>query len=201
VGRRALLVVIGSIVARAGVAGADSPADFVDVGTVIPDAVIDMRYATKDNFTGEVLYPKAVCKLRRAVAERLAKAAKALRARDRRLVIWDCYRPASIQKELWKRVPDPRYVADPKDGSRHGRGAAVDVGVVAKDGKPVTLPTAFDDFSKAAHRAQALAGDRGIEAKRLETAMTDAGFVGLPTEWWHFDASDSAKYPLSDEPL
>lgn len=175
--------------------------DLVEVSAVIPDAVIDLRYATSDNFTGEVLYPKASCKLRRAVVRRLAKAADLLRAQDRRLLIWDCYRPSSIQAELWKRVPDERYVANPKTGSRHNRGAAIDVALVDLEGNPVELPTKFDDFSKAAHRSRALAGARGREAKRLHVAMTKAGFVPLPTEWWHFDAPDAAKYPVSDAPL
>lgn len=178
-----------------------NPADLVDVQAVIPDAVIDIRYATADNFTGKQLYPVARCKLRRAVATRLARAAKLLRRQGRRLLIWDCYRPTSIQAELWKRVPDERYVANPKQGSRHNRGAAVDLGLVDADGKPVTLPTKFDEFSAAAHRDHALEGKRGAEARRLERAMKAAGFVGLPTEWWHFDAPDAATYPLSDEPL
>src|SRR5262249_21344003 len=116
------------------------------------------RYATADNFTGKPLYPVGRCKLRRAVAARLAVAAKALRAQERRLVLWDCYRPKSIQEELWKRVPDPRYVADPRVGSKHGRGAAVDVSLADTAGAPVAMPTKFDDFSEAAHRARALAG-------------------------------------------
>jgi D-alanyl-D-alanine dipeptidase len=202
---RALLVVIAL-----GGAAAAGPAprppqphddDLVDVAEVVGDAVIDMRYATADNFTGTVLYPVARCKLRRAVAARLARAASALRAHDRRLVLWDCYRPTSIQQELWKRVPDPRYVADPKVGSKHGRGAAVDVALADKDGTLVALPTKFDDFSEAAHRDHALAGDAGAEARRLAQAMTGASFQPLATEWWHFDAPDSAKYTLSDEPL
>ena len=179
----------------------DQPGDLVEVASVIPDAVIDMRYATKDNFTGDVLYPKAVCKLRRAVAARLARAAQALRKQDRRLLIWDCYRPLSIQKLLWERVPDPRYVADPKQGSRHNRGAAIDLALVNKDGSEVTLPTKFDEFSRAAHRSRALAGKHGAEAKRLSAAMTAAGFASIPTEWWHFDAPDSANYAIADEPL
>jgi D-alanyl-D-alanine dipeptidase len=194
--RGALLVLIAT--AGTGFAG---PRELVDVAPLIPDAVIDIRYATADNFTGAVLYPKAVCKLRRAVAGRLAAAAKVLRAQQRRLVIWDCYRPSAIQKILWDKVPDERYVANPKQGSRHSRGAAVDVGLVDADGKAVVLPTAFDDFTEAAHRDRALAGKTGAEARRLAAAMTKAGFVGMPTEWWHFDASDSASYPLSDEPL
>ena len=82
-------------------AGADNAA-LVDLTEVIPDAVLDLRYATKDNFTNEVVYPKATCKLRRSVAVRLARAAKQLRAQNRRLLIWDCYRPASIQEKFWK---------------------------------------------------------------------------------------------------
>lgn len=184
-----------------GTAHADKPADFVDVTTVIPDAVLDMRYATEDNFTGKQVYPAASCKLRRAVATRLAKAAKALKAKHRRLLIWDCYRPTSIQKVFWKLVPDERYVANPKKGSRHSRGAAIDVALVDEDGKPVVLPTKYDDFSEAAHRKQALAGEQGAEARTLEAAMKTAGFVGMPTEWWHYDAPDAAKFALSDDAL
>jgi D-alanyl-D-alanine dipeptidase len=186
-----------------GEAGSSKPRDddLVDVAKVIEDAVIDMRYATDDNFMGKKLYPVARCKLRRAVAARLARVAAALRAQDRRLLLWDCYRPTSIQKEMWRRVPDPRYVADPRVGSKHGRGAAVDVALVDRDGKPVVLPTKHDEFSEAAHRDHALVGDAGIEARRLEKAMVDEGFRPMPTEWWHFDAPDFANYVLSDEPL
>ncbi|HEU0034835.1 MAG TPA: M15 family metallopeptidase [Kofleriaceae bacterium] len=199
-----VLVLLATAVAAADrkpAASRPKPDDFVEITTVIPDAVIDIRYATKDNFTGDVLYPKAVCKLRRAVAARLAKAAETLRKQDRRLLLWDCYRPLAIQKLLWKKVSDPRYVADPAVGSKHNRGAAIDLAIVDADGKPVPLPTKFDDFSEAAHRKRALAGKQGAEAKRLSDAMTAAGFVGMPTEWWHFDAPESAKYALSDEPL
>lgn len=177
-------------------------ADLVDVTTVVPDAVLDLRYATKHNFTGEVMYPVAKCLLRRAVATRLAKAATALRAADRRLVLWDCYRPLSIQKLLWKALPDARYVANPKTGSRHNRGAAIDCALADETGTLLPMPTEFDDTTdKKSHRAIALRGERGAEAKRLETAMLAAGFIGLTTEWWHFDAPDSANYALSDEPL
>ena len=65
----------------------------------------------------------------------------------------------------------------------------------------VTLPTSFDDFSEAAHRDHALAGEHGAEARTLEAAMKSAGFVGMPTEWWHFDAPDAAKYPLANDAL
>lgn len=179
----------------------DRPDDLVDVAAAIPDAVLDLRYATEHNFTGAVLYPHAVCKLRRAVVERLATAAELLRAQDRRLLLWDCYRPTSIQKLMWKRMPDARYVADPKLGSNHNRGAAVDLAIVDADGNAVVLPTEFDEFSKAAHRSRALEGEQGAEARRLSAAMIDVGFRPISTEWWHFDASDRVRYPLSNEPL
>lgn len=187
--------------ARDATAAAEPADELVDVAALIPDAVLDIRYATADNFTHTVLYPVARCELRRGVAKRLAVAATALRADGRRLLLWDCYRPRSIQAVLWKQVPDARYVAPPAVGSKHNHGAAVDCALVAADGSVVALPTAFDEFSVAAHRDQALRGDAGAEAKRLETAMQAAGFVGLATEWWHFDAPDATKYPISDEPL
>jgi D-alanyl-D-alanine dipeptidase len=196
--KRALVILLIATQARADTG---KPADFVEVGKLIPDAVLDLKYATEDNFTKHTVYPKAVCKLRRSVAARLATAAKSLRKQGRRLVIWDCYRPTSVQEQFWKLVPDERYVANPKKGSRHSRGAAVDVGLVAKDGTAVVLPTAFDEFSEAAHRDHALKGDAGVEARRLEKAMTAAGFVGMPTEWWHFDAKDAETFPLANDPL
>lgn len=199
--RALLLLAIASCAPAAARGEAGKPGDLVELSTVVSDAVIDIRYATKDNFTGEVLYPVARCKLRRAVAQRLAKAADILRKQDRRLLVWDCYRPTSIQEKLWKLVLDERYVANPTQGSRHSRGAAVDLALVDKDGNAVTLPTKFDEFSESAHRANALKGDAGVEARRLQAAMKKAGFIGMPTEWWHFDAPDSAKYRLSNEAL
>ena len=188
-------------------AASEDGADLIDVAAAIPDAVLDLRYATAANFTGAPLYEVPRCLLRRAVAVRLARAADALRRDGRRLLLWDCYRPASVQRELWRRVRDPRYVAEPRfaadgtpiDGSRHSRGAAVDIGLAAADGSRLALPTDHDDFSARAHRERALAASP--EARRLDQAMTGAGFVGLPTEWWHYDAPEWASYPLSDQPL
>jgi D-alanyl-D-alanine dipeptidase len=196
---RALVLVAACATARTS--STPTPAEFVDVKSMIPDAVLDVRYATANNFTGKQVYPVARCKLRRAVAERLARAATALRAQHRHLLLWDCYRPMSIQEVFWKLAPDERYVANPRKGSRHSRGAAVDLALVDEQDQPVPLPTKFDEFTEAAHRDHALAGADGAEALRLAAAMTDAGFVGMPTEWWHYDAPDAGTYPLSDEPL
>ena len=135
-------------------------------------------------------------------AERLAAAETALRAEDLRLIVWDCYRPRSVQYAMWEILPDPTYVADPARGSRHNRGAAVDVGVVGLGGEPVPLPTDHDDFTPAAHRdAQDLPAAAIANRERLERAMVAAGWIPLASEWWHFDAPDWEQYPLRDDPL
>jgi D-alanyl-D-alanine dipeptidase len=123
--------------------------------------------------------------------------------------LWDCYRPAAIQALFWRLVPDPRYVArpayaadgTPASGSRHSRGAAIDVGLVTVDGAPVTLPTAHDDFTKAAHRSRAKKSAGKAELAILDAALTAEGFVGMPTEWWHYDAPDATSFPLADVAL
>lgn len=184
--------------------------DFVDVAVQLPHVVLDLRYATAHNFTKRQLYPVARCLLRRAVAARLAKVAARLAESERRLLLWDCYRPASIQQALWELVPDPRYVARPTfaadgtplGGSRHSRGAAVDAALADSDGRPLPMPTDHDDFSAAAQPRRAHRAARGgAEARLLADAMTAEGFAPIASEWWHFDAEDAARYPFSDQPL
>src|SRR5205823_2554366 len=96
------------------------------------------------------VYADGVCRLRAPVAERLARVARRIQARGLRLVAWDCYRPPSVQREMWRLRPDERYVADPAKGSRHNRGAAVDLTLADERGRPLAMPTAFDTFSPAA---------------------------------------------------
>lgn len=187
---------------------APPPAGWTDVAVALPDVVLDLRYATADNLTGAPLYPRARCLLRAAVAERLARAVAVAGARGHRLLLWDCYRPASSQRELWRRVADPRFVAEPRfaadgtplTGSRHSRGAAIDVSLAAPDGTPRPMPTDHDDFGPDASGARAT----GVAARNLadlRAAMSAAGLVPLASEWWHFDAADATRYPLADEPL
>lgn len=186
------------------------PDGLVDVAALIPDAVLQIRYATADNFTGAAVYDVARCWLRDDVAAHLVEAADTLRAAGHRLLLWDCYRPASVQKRLWARVPDPAYVAEPVfdregrpvQGSVHSRAAAVDVGLCDRDGVPEAMPTAHDFFGPAAHRDH-LAKDPDVRARMalLDQAMTDAGFEGIPTEWWHYGLRGAGGWPLLDVPL
>lgn len=177
-------------------------ARLIDVKTLAPNIRIEMRYASSNNFTGQKLYPVEECLLCEPAAKRLANVQKNLEKLGLGLKVWDCYRPLSIQKKLWEIVPDPRYVADPKTGSRHNRGASVDLTLVDALGQELPMPTAFDEFSNKAHRDfMDLSGDVIANRMLLQTEMEKEGFIGLPTEWWHFDSPDWNLYALRDEPL
>jgi D-alanyl-D-alanine dipeptidase len=174
----------------------------VDLAAVAPTVRFDLRYATPNNFTGRALYPVARCLLRPAVAARLARVQSALETRHLGLEVYDCYRPLSVQRQMWALVPDERYVADPAKGSRHNRGAAVDVTLVRADGEELAMPTSFDDFSERARidypqLPAAAVANRAL----LQQVMRDAGFTPLPTEWWHFDAPEWASFDVLDIPL
>lgn len=174
----------------------------VDVRTAVPDAVLDVRYARTANFMGRAVYPVPAAFLRRSTAAKLAKAAALLRAGGRRLVVYDAYRPLSAQKLMWAAKPDRRYVADPALGSVHNRGGAVDVGLADTDGRPVAMPTDFDDFGpRAAHGAEGVPAAAAAEARALKAAMSAAGFESLYDEWWHYSDPAARAWPLLDIPL
>jgi D-alanyl-D-alanine dipeptidase len=116
------------------------------------------------------------------------------------LKIYDGYRPLSVQKKMWAVMPDDRFVANPAKGSRHNRGAAVDVTLVRADGSELPMPTLFDDFTEKAFRT-AITGI-STEALRnsatLQRVMEKHGFKGLATEWWHFDEVGWERYEILD---
>jgi D-alanyl-D-alanine dipeptidase len=169
----------------------------VPLTDVDPRIVVDLRYASTRNFVGVVLYSSDVPLLRQSVAERLKRANDRLAATGHRLVVWDAYRPLSVQQRLFDLVPDERYVANPQKGSRHNRGAAVDVTLADTHGRALPMPTDFDDFSERAHRVSL--GGGAVERANydiLHAAMTAEGFVGLATEWWHYDDPAWESYPI-----
>jgi D-alanyl-D-alanine dipeptidase len=191
-------------IAWAALLAAATTPPLADVSRAIPDAVVDLRYATAENGIGRAVYPAgARCLLLPAVSARLAGAAARLRARGLRLVLWDCYRPASVQRELWRVMPRRGYVAPPVPGSSHSRGAAVDVALAASDGGPVALPTRFDAFGPRA-RAWATEGvppDARRNRDLLRAAMEAEGFRPIRMEWWHFEAPEARGAPVLDVPL
>ena len=179
-----------------------SPAvgDFADVLAVEPSLRVELRYATADNFMHRAVYPaNARCYLRAPVAAKLQAVQRELQAQGLGLKLYDCYRPLSVQKLLWQVVPDERYVARPEKGSRHNRGAAVDLTLVDREGRELPMPTAFDAFDERAHRDYDKLPPEILKNRALlESAMGKRGFVPLPTEWWHFDDADFRDYPLAD---
>jgi D-alanyl-D-alanine dipeptidase len=165
-------------------------AGLIDVRTVVPDAVVDLRYATADNFVGVPLYPAdARCLVHESLGPGLAAAAAALRSQGYALVFWDCYRPHEVQVRMFNAVPDPAWVAKPGPYARsHEAARSVDV-TVAAAGRLVDMGTGFDDFSS---RATAFATD-GVSAVQqanralLRNAMAAGGLQVYSGEWWHFD--------------
>lgn len=175
-------------------------APLVEVQSAVPDAVIDLRYATADNFLGEAVYPDtARCLLLPEAAARLEKAAEVLRAQGFRLKVYDGYRPLEVQRKMWKLFPKPGYVADPAKGGNHNRGAAVDLTLVTLAGAEVEMPTAFDSFTRAAHHGYAGGtAESRRNRERLRRAMEGAGFRRNRMEWWHYDLPDARKHPVLD---
>ncbi len=180
-------------------------AGFVDVRSVIPDAVIDLRYATADNFVGAQLYPDgARCLVHESLAPGLVTAANLLRQGGERLVFWDCYRPHDVQQVMFDAVSDPAWVARPGAYARsHEAGRSVDVTLAGPDGL-VDMGTGFDDFSPRSH---AMATD-GVSAAaqgnraRLRDAMAAGGLTVYAGEWWHFDGPGAAvDRPILEVPV
>lgn len=188
------------------VSPAAAAAGFLDVRSVVPDAVIDLRYATANNFVGVPLYPAgARCLVHESMAPGLTAAAAALRAQGDRLVFWDCYRPHEVQVRMFEAVPNPAWVAKPGPYARsHEAGRSVDVTIVDATGHLVDMGTDFDDFSA---RATAYATD-GVSAAaqanraRLRAAMSAGGLAVYSGEWWHFDGPGAGvQRPILDVPV
>jgi len=201
------LVAFGAATAQAGpdvppVSDAARAAGFVDVRSVVPDAVIDLRYATTNNFTGTQMYPAdARCLVHQSMAAGLAAAATALRPQGHALVFWDCYRPHDVQVRMFNLVPNPAWVARPGPYARsHESGRSVDVTFTSTEqpcpperhAGPFCLAdmgTDFDDFSPraTAFATQGVSADAQANRARLRDAMGYGGLSVYSGEWWHFD--------------
>ena len=187
------------------VSDAARAAGLVDVRTVVPDAVIDLRYATSNNFVGVAMYPAdARCLVAQSMADGLRTAAGILRSEGDVLVFWDCYRPHAVQVQMYEVVSEPGWVSKPGPYARsHEAGLSVDV-TLARDGALVDMGTGFDEFTP---RANAYATD-GVSLAaqanrtRLRDAMAAGGFTVYKGEWWHFDAPGAyANHPILDVPV
>ena len=201
-GNRLLISMLLICLFSIGMAAASPYQDMglVEVQLLDPSITKDMRYATTDNFTGQILYPSDRCVLRQPVAYRLIQAQRQLRAQGLGLKVFDCYRPLSVQRKMWAVYPDATYVANPATGgSRHNRGASVDVGLVDASGRELLMPSAFDEFSERSHLDFMAATPEALRNRQtLQAVMRQVGFSSVTTEWWHFDAPEWRDYEVSN---
>ena len=186
----------------------------VDIKQINPRIVVAIPYATPNNFLKKQVYPVNKCLLLKPVAENLSSVQQELETQGLGLKVWDCYRPLSVQKKMWKLLPDPRYVANPAKGSNHNRGTAVDLTLVDSNGKELKMPTAFDNFTEKANRSnttsktQALKNRKANRSNRtpntqalknselLLYVMRKHNFTEIKTEWWHFDSQSVNNAPI-----
>jgi D-alanyl-D-alanine dipeptidase len=176
--------------------------ELVEVVKLDPTIRLDIRYATKNNFLGRPVYSEARAFLQRPAAEALGRVQRALAAKGLGLVVFDGYRPWRVTKVFWDATPADKkeFVADPKKGSRHNRGCAVDLSlVVLATGELVAMPSEYDEMSERAH-VDWKGGDAAAREQRdtLRAAMEAEGFKVFAPEWWHYDYQDWRAYPVLD---
>jgi D-alanyl-D-alanine dipeptidase len=179
----------------------DSNKQMVNLIKVIPGLVLDLKYATENNFMHQKLYPPVhTTFLRKPAADSLKKVVEELKKQHLAIKIFDAYRPYSITEKMWEKVKDDRYAADPSKGSGHNRGSAVDLTLIdLNTKKELPMGTGFDNFSDTAHidftdLPKDVLNNRNI----LRKIMEKYGFIQLTTEWWHYYLPNSSSYELLD---
>ena len=180
-------------------------ADLVELVTLDPTIKLDIRYATTNNFVGRPVYTEARAFLQRPAAQALVAAHRALEEKGYGLLVFDGYRPWAVTKLFWDVTPRAKreFVANPKEGSKHNRGCAVDLSMYdLRTGAEVPMPSAYDEMSPRAYPSYA--GGTAEERERrdlLRSAMEAQGFTVEPNEWWHFNCKEWREYPILDIPF
>lgn len=174
--------------------------ELVDLEKFIPNILLDIRYATTNNFTKEKIYNLAKTYARKPVAEALKKAQTDFNKLGYRIKIFDAYRPYSATVKFYEVYRDTTYVASPYKGSRHNRGCAIDMTLVdLKTGKDLAMPTEYDSFKKEAWPSTPVK-DPTIKKNRdlIISVMQKHGFKVNSSEWWHFDFIGWQKFEVMD---
>ena len=172
---------------------------FVNLKNYSTEFVYDMKYATDDNFLKTKIYNCAECYLRLKTVKALIKANNMFVSKGFRIKIFDCYRPLDIQKEMWEIVSNPMYVADPKKGSIHNRGGAVDITLVDLEDNELDMGTTFDFFGpQASHNYDNLSEVVKKNRKLLKNVMLKNDFKSFDSEWWHYNLKKANAAPVSN---
>lgn len=173
---------------------------WLDVADLDPTIVMDLRYATANNFVEEKMYECGRCFLRPPVARKIVAAHQTLQKQGLGLKMFDCYRPRPVQQKLWNKVPDARYVARPSKGSEHNKGVAVDLTIVDSKGKQLDMGTTYDFFGEEAYQTYTKFKDKTIleNRKLLRETLAKVGFRHIRTEWWHYSYKGKANRKISD---
>ncbi len=181
----------------------DANKQLLEIKKEIPDIVLDIRYATDNNFMKQVMYPQAKAFARKPVIEQLKKIQTELRKKGLGLKIYDAYRPYAITVAFYKKATDKSFVANPVKGSKHNRGCAIDLSLVDfKTKKEVPMPTPYDSFApEAAADFQKLPLHLLKNRNFLIKIMKRYGFNVLKNEWWHYDFKDWRNYEILDIPF
>jgi D-alanyl-D-alanine dipeptidase len=177
-------------------------ADLIELKKLSKSIKLDIRYATNDNFVGRPVYPEARAFLQRPAAEALVRVHKKLKEKKLGILVFDAYRPWTITKLFWEVVSpeQKKFVADPAKGSKHNRGCAVDITIYdRKSGKPVPMPSGYDEFTERAS-PNYTGGTDEERANRdmLRQLMEAEGFTVNDSEWWHFDYNTWRDYAIYD---
>jgi len=194
------LTIISTTSAYKQLIGQDSLKRLLDIQKTVPGIILDIRYATDNNFTHKKVYTSARAFARLKVARALAGVQRELAKQGLGLKVYDAYRPYAATLLFWDIIQDTAYVASPAGGSRHNRGCAVDVSLVElKTGKELEMPTPFDDFSKKAGAGYQDIPEKARQNRQLLIGiMSKYGFTVYPSEWWHFDFKGWKDYELMD---
>jgi D-alanyl-D-alanine dipeptidase len=182
---------------------ANSNIRLVEINKYIPGIVLDIRYATSNNFMHRKMYKQARAFARLPVVMALKDVEEDLKTRGLGIKIYDAYRPYAVTVKFYEETPDTNFVADPRRGSKHNRGCAIDMSLIdLKTGKELDMPTGFDSFSKkAGANYPDLPKQEIANRELLKSVMAAHGFRVIATEWWHYDFNGWANYPLLDIPF
>ena len=161
------------------------------------DVELSLAYAGPDNFTGKPIYARAAAYLHSAAIVALSRAIGLAGALGLKLKIFDAFRPTEAQWLMWNHTPDPEFLADPRRGSPHSRGVALDLTLIERSGRELDMGTAFDAFTPLSHHASCAVSPQAQRNRLLLLGlMTAAGWDFYRNEWWHYQLFDPRRFPL-----